>query len=54
MKEVMREAWAASDSRQSFEAAMRERGYMLAQGDRRGFVAVDFHALINRSMRFQP
>lgn len=42
MKEAMREAWAGSDSRQSFEAAMRERGYMLAQGDRRGFVAVDW------------
>ena len=42
MKEVMREAWAGSDSRKSFEAAMRERGYMLAQGDRRSFVAVDW------------
>lgn len=42
MKEAMREAWSGSDSRQSFEAAMRERGYILAQGDRRGFVAVDW------------
>ncbi|MCR9087560.1 MAG: relaxase [Rhodobacteraceae bacterium] len=42
MKEAMRDAWAGSDTRQSFEAALRERGLMLAQGDRRGFVAVDW------------
>jgi len=42
IKEAMREAWEGSDTRQAFEAALRERGYMLAQGDRRGFVAVDW------------
>lgn len=42
IKASMREAWAGSDSRQGFEAALRERGYMLAKGDKRGFVAVDW------------
>lgn len=41
-KAMFRECWAASDDRQSFEHALRERGYFLARGDRRGFVAVDF------------
>lgn len=31
-----------SDSREAFEAALRDKGFWLAQGDRRGFVAVDW------------
>lgn len=31
-----------ADSRDSFAQALKERGYTLARGDRRGFVAVDF------------
>lgn len=30
-----------SDNRASFEHALKERGYWLARGDRRGFVAID-------------
>lgn len=41
-KALIRECWNGSDSGQSFEAALREKGYWLAQGDRRGFVAVDW------------
>lgn len=36
----MLDAWAASDSRDTFAAVLESRGFKLAQGDRRGFVAV--------------
>lgn len=41
IKQVFREAWNRSDNLQSFRAALEERGYYLAQGDRRGIVATD-------------
>ncbi|MBK9584835.1 MAG: relaxase/mobilization nuclease domain-containing protein [Alphaproteobacteria bacterium] len=41
IKACLQECWAASDSHNSFESALHERGFLLAQGDRRGFVAVD-------------
>jgi hypothetical protein len=42
IKGLFQECWAVSDSRQAFAKALEERGYTLARGDRRGFVAVDF------------
>ncbi|MEW8048825.1 MAG: relaxase/mobilization nuclease domain-containing protein [Candidatus Thiodiazotropha sp.] len=42
IKEVFQECWAASDNRAAFAQALEERGYRLAQGDRRGFVALDY------------
>lgn len=42
IKEALQECWAVSDSRQAFESALAERGYYLAQGDRRGHVTVDW------------
>lgn len=41
IKEAFQDAWAISDNRASFEYALKERGYWLARGDRRGFVAID-------------
>jgi hypothetical protein len=41
IKQVFRDAWNRSDNMQSFRAALEERGYYLAQGDRRGIVATD-------------
>lgn len=41
MKAVFRRCWEMSDSGASFEAALREHGFLLARGNRRGFVAVD-------------
>ena len=41
IKAVFQESWAISDSRASFINALKERGLILARGDRRGFVAVD-------------
>lgn len=41
-KALLCECWNISDTRQSFEAALREKGFWLAHGDRRSFVAVDW------------
>lgn len=41
IKRAFQDAWALSDSRAAFEKALAERGYVLAKGDRRGFVGVD-------------
>lgn len=37
----MQEAWAISDNRASFENALEERGYFLAQGHKKRFVVLD-------------
>ncbi|MEW8026279.1 MAG: relaxase/mobilization nuclease domain-containing protein [Candidatus Thiodiazotropha sp.] len=42
IKQTFRECWAASDSQSAFARALKERGYMLARGDRRGVVALDY------------
>jgi hypothetical protein len=41
IKDVFRDAWARSDSLKALGNALAERGYFIAQGDRRGVVAVD-------------
>lgn len=41
IKQVFIEAWRQSDSGKAFGNALAERGYFLARGDRRGFVAID-------------
>lgn len=41
IKAIFQDCWATSDSRSGFAHALEERGYILAKGDRRGFVAVD-------------
>ena len=41
IRQVFREAWKQSDSLKAFGAALAERGFFLAKGDRRGFVATD-------------
>ena len=41
LKAMFRECWIISDSKQAFSNALEERGFVLAQGDRRGYVAVD-------------
>lgn len=43
IKQVFQSAWAASDNLASFKNALEEHGFFLAQGDRRGFVALDIH-----------
>ena len=43
VKADLQDAWAISDNKATFTHALEERGYKLARGDRRGFVAVDHH-----------
>lgn len=43
LKMMFKECWAISDSRQAFSHALEEQGFVLAQGDRRGYVAMDYH-----------
>lgn len=41
IKAAFQSAWASSDSLSALKHALREQGYWLAKGDRRGFVALD-------------
>lgn len=41
IKAAFQDCWAVSDGQASFASALKERGYILARGDRRGFVALD-------------
>lgn len=43
IKQSFRDAWKQSDSAKAFRHALEDKGYFLAEGDRRGFVALDFH-----------
>lgn len=43
IKACLQECWAAADSAKAFAAVLQERGFLLAKGDRRGFVAVDVY-----------
>lgn len=49
IKTALQDAWAISDNKAVFESALKERGFILARGDRRGFVVLDqggnIHAL---------
>lgn len=42
LKAMFQDTWAMSDSKPAFETALKERGFHLARGDRRGHVAVDY------------
>ncbi len=42
IKAAIQDCWAVSDTQTSFTHALKQRGYVLARGDRRGFVAIDF------------
>ena len=43
LKALFRQCWERSDSKAAFTRALKEQGFILARGDRRGFVAVDRH-----------
>ena len=46
IKQVFRDAWERSDNLKALSNPLEERGYFLAKGDRRGFVAVDVNGSI--------
>ncbi|MEP2706162.1 MAG: relaxase [Roseibium sp.] len=41
IKQSFRQAWEQSDGVKGFQAALAEKGYFLAKGDRRGYVALN-------------
>jgi hypothetical protein len=42
LKQMFKQAWQDSDNQQSLQNSLKNHGFWLAQGDRRGFVAVDY------------
>ena len=42
IKQVFQQAWSQSDSAKAFGAALLENGFVIARGDRRGHVAIDY------------
>lgn len=52
IKTALQQCWAASDNRSSFETALKERGFWLARGDRRGFVALDYRGEVYSLSRY--
>jgi len=51
-KPVLQQCWQRSDNRASFERALKERGFWLARGDRRGFVAIDYRGEVYSLSRY--
>ncbi|UTW60237.1 hypothetical protein KFE96_07965 [Kordiimonas sp. SCSIO 12603] len=52
IKQIFQEAWQYSDSTKALNAALSEHGFMLAKGDRRGFVAVDYQGEVYSLARY--
>ncbi len=52
IKTALQQCWATSDNRPSFQSALKERGFWLARGDRRGFVAVDYRGEVYSLSRY--
>jgi len=42
IKQVFQKSWKRSDGAKAYTAALKQNGFMVARGDRRGFVAVDY------------
>ncbi|KPP83024.1 MAG: Endonuclease relaxase [Oceanicaulis sp. HLUCCA04] len=42
IKQVFQKAWEQSDSAKAFGAALMDHGFIIARGDRRGHVAIDY------------
>ncbi|MCA0848798.1 relaxase/mobilization nuclease domain-containing protein [Salipiger thiooxidans] len=46
IKAMFKQAWQSSDNAETLKAALEEKGFYLARGDRRGVVAVDYQGEI--------
>ncbi len=46
IKAALQDSWSISDSRNAFDHALQDKGYYLARGDKRGYVALDLHGEI--------
>lgn len=51
IKQQFKDAWHYSDGLKAFKGALDDRGYFLARGDRRAFVAVDLHGEVHSVAR---
>lgn len=47
IKAAFQDSWAISDSKIAFDHALKERGYWLCRGDKRGYVAIDVHGEVH-------
>jgi len=57
IKTALQDAWAVSDTKAAFQKALKERGFTLARGDKRSFVAVDYNGEVfslSRSLGVKP
>jgi len=52
LKRIFKACWEQSDTRDTFAHALKEYGFILAKGDRRGFVAVDANGEIYSVARY--
>lgn len=52
IKQALQECWQRSDSLKGFKNSLEERGYFLAKGDRRGFVALDTNGEVYSVARY--
>jgi len=52
IKAIFQACWKQSDSKQAFENALKEHGYQLARGDRRGYVATDIKGEVYSISRY--
>jgi hypothetical protein len=52
IKSAFQQAWKTSDNKASLEQALKERGFWLAKGDRRGFVAIDYRGEVYSLSRY--
>jgi len=52
IKTTLKECWNISDSKQTFTQALKQHGYYLAKGDKRGYVAVDWRGEVYSHSRW--
>jgi hypothetical protein len=52
IKSVLRQCWENSDNRTSLEQALKQSGFLIARGDRRGFVALDYRGEVYSLSRY--
>ena len=52
LKAVLQQCWKVSDNKASFEHALMERGFWLARGNQRGFVAIDYRGEVYSLSRY--
>jgi hypothetical protein len=52
IKRAFQESWAASDNRKAFAQALLSKGFVLARGNRRGYVALDYRGEVYAVARY--